>query len=30
VAYELEANWKIAAENFLECYHCAVAHPSLA
>ena len=22
-----EANWKICAENFLECYHCAVAHP---
>ena len=30
VEYELDANWKIAAENFLECYHCAVAHPSLA
>jgi choline monooxygenase len=30
VEYALEANWKIAAENFLECYHCAVAHPSLA
>jgi len=25
--YSLEANWKIACENFLECYHCAVAHP---
>jgi choline monooxygenase len=25
--YELDANWKIACENFLECYHCAVAHP---
>jgi carnitine monooxygenase subunit len=25
--YELNANWKIACENFLECYHCAVAHP---
>jgi phenylpropionate dioxygenase-like ring-hydroxylating dioxygenase large terminal subunit len=24
--YELEANWKIAGENFLECYHCPVAH----
>jgi phenylpropionate dioxygenase-like ring-hydroxylating dioxygenase large terminal subunit len=24
---ELAANWKICAENFLECYHCAVAHP---
>jgi phenylpropionate dioxygenase-like ring-hydroxylating dioxygenase large terminal subunit len=23
----VEANWKIVAENFLECYHCAVAHP---
>ena len=21
------ANWKVVAENFLECYHCAVAHP---
>jgi choline monooxygenase len=27
VEYEVEANWKIACENFLECYHCAVAHP---
>jgi choline monooxygenase len=26
--YSLEANWKIAVENYLECYHCAVAHPS--
>jgi len=24
---ELDANWKISAENFLECYHCPVAHP---
>jgi choline monooxygenase len=23
----LDANWKICAENYLECYHCAVAHP---
>ena len=23
----LDANWKIVCENFLECYHCAVAHP---
>ena len=22
------ANWKIVVENFLECYHCPVAHPS--
>ena len=26
---EYAANWKICVENFLECYHCAVAHPSL-
>ena len=26
--YELATNWKVACENFLECYHCAVAHPS--
>jgi phenylpropionate dioxygenase-like ring-hydroxylating dioxygenase large terminal subunit len=26
----LEANWKIACENFLECYHCQVAHPAFA
>ena len=25
--WELAANWKIACENFLECYHCPVAHP---
>jgi carnitine monooxygenase subunit len=24
---EIEANWKIVSENFLECYHCPVAHP---
>jgi choline monooxygenase len=24
---EYEANWKICTENFLECYHCPVAHP---
>jgi choline monooxygenase len=27
VDWEVAANWKIATENFLECYHCAVAHP---
>ena len=27
---EIEANWKIVCENFLECYHCQVAHPQLA
>jgi choline monooxygenase len=25
--WEVEGNWKISAENFLECYHCPVAHP---
>jgi len=24
---ECEANWKICAENYLECYHCPTAHP---
>ena len=24
---ELAANWKLACENYLECYHCPVAHP---
>jgi choline monooxygenase len=27
VQMELNANWKIAVENFLECYHCPTAHP---
>ena len=26
----LRANWKITAENFFECYHCAPTHPELA
>jgi carnitine monooxygenase subunit len=25
--YEVEANWKVVMENYLECYHCPVAHP---
>jgi phenylpropionate dioxygenase-like ring-hydroxylating dioxygenase large terminal subunit len=25
--FAVEANWKVACENFLECYHCPVAHP---
>jgi phenylpropionate dioxygenase-like ring-hydroxylating dioxygenase large terminal subunit len=25
--YSLASNWKVAVENYLECYHCAVAHP---
>jgi choline monooxygenase len=28
VTYGVDANWKVAVENYLECYHCAVAHPS--
>ncbi|MFC5802932.1 aromatic ring-hydroxylating oxygenase subunit alpha [Streptomyces formicae] len=27
VHYTIEANWKVAVENYLECYHCPVAHP---
>ena len=26
-SYQLAANWKIHLENYLECYHCPVAHP---
>lgn len=25
--WPIEANWKIAIENYLECYHCPTAHP---
>jgi choline monooxygenase len=25
--WEIECDWKVAIENYLECYHCAVAHP---
>ena len=25
--WPIEANWKVVLENYLECYHCAVAHP---
>ena len=25
--WALEANWKLAVENYVECYHCASAHP---
>jgi phenylpropionate dioxygenase-like ring-hydroxylating dioxygenase large terminal subunit len=28
VEFGANANWKIVVENFLECYHCATAHPS--
>ncbi len=27
--YEVEANWKIIAENYNECYHCGPVHPTL-
>jgi phenylpropionate dioxygenase-like ring-hydroxylating dioxygenase large terminal subunit len=26
--FEIPANWKVVVENFLECYHCPIAHPS--
>ena len=26
-AYTVSANWKLAVENYLECYHCAPSHP---
>ena len=29
VSFEIRANWKIALENYLECYHCPVNHPGL-
>ena len=29
VTWELQANWKNGLENYLECYHCAIAHPGL-
>ena len=25
--YDLNCNWKVAIENYLECYHCPTAHP---
>ena len=28
VEFGANANWKIVVENFLECYHCATAHPN--
>jgi glycine betaine catabolism A len=27
IVYEVAANWKVVVENFMECYHCAIAHP---
>jgi len=29
-SYEIPANWKLAVENYQECYHCATAHPEYA
>lgn len=28
-SYDLNANWKVLLENYLECYHCLGAHPEL-
>jgi Rieske 2Fe-2S family protein len=28
--YPIDANWKLAVENYQECYHCAPAHPEYA
>ncbi|MBI2602878.1 MAG: aromatic ring-hydroxylating dioxygenase subunit alpha [Deltaproteobacteria bacterium] len=27
-SYDMNCNWKIVVENFLECYHCPISHPS--
>ena len=29
IDYEIDANWKIVAENYSECYHCPSVHPQL-
>lgn len=29
ISYEVNANWKLVVENFMECYHCAPMHPEL-
>jgi phenylpropionate dioxygenase-like ring-hydroxylating dioxygenase large terminal subunit len=29
-SFEIRADWKIVLENYLECYHCPVAHPGFA
>lgn len=29
ITYEVQANWKLVVENFMECYHCAPMHPEL-
>ena len=30
VVYDIDANWKAVVDNYLECYHCPVAHPGFA
>ncbi|MGW7303106.1 aromatic ring-hydroxylating oxygenase subunit alpha [Streptomyces sp. NPDC054829] len=29
ITYDVQANWKLIVENFMECYHCATIHPEL-
>jgi Rieske 2Fe-2S family protein len=29
IVYDVASNWKILAENYSECYHCALIHPEL-
>jgi Rieske 2Fe-2S family protein len=30
IDYQVQANWKLLAENYSECYHCPLVHPALA
>jgi Rieske 2Fe-2S family protein len=29
IVYDVQANWKLVVENFMECYHCGPVHPEL-
>ncbi|GAC1380285.1 MAG: aromatic ring-hydroxylating dioxygenase subunit alpha [Ktedonobacteraceae bacterium] len=29
ISYDVQANWKLLLENFMECYHCGPMHPEL-
>lgn len=29
ISYDVQANWKLILENFMECYHCGPMHPEL-
>jgi Rieske 2Fe-2S family protein len=29
ISYDVQANWKLVIENFMECYHCGPMHPEL-